>query len=70
MTKITDEITLEYLKDFLQYGEKIEKMEEILETKGKALATEIQSLEELEGESEREGDLHLLMKCPMVPVLG
>ena len=69
MAKITEHINIEYVKEFLQYGEKIAKMVATLETKGKALATEIGTLEELEGKSERKGDKCILKKCPMVPVL-
>ena len=69
MSKLVDEITVDYLKEFLQYGEKADKMEKTLETKGKALATEIEFLEELEGEATDAENLKALLDCPMTNVL-
>ncbi len=69
MAKLTDEITIEYLKDILQYGEKIENMESVLEKKGKTIATQVSTLAELEGESFEKDGFRVLKECPMVPVL-
>ncbi|MBU2222319.1 MAG: hypothetical protein KJ722_06835, partial [Candidatus Omnitrophica bacterium] len=70
MIKITDELNLEYVKGLLQYGVDINEMVVKLEEKGRQLAQNIESLEELEGEVEVEGELCVLKQCPMVSVLN
>ena len=69
MSRITEELTPEYVNSILQYGADIAGMIMTLKEKGWELSMLIESLEELEGESEIDGGLRILMKCPMVPVL-
>lgn len=70
MSKLTDEITLDYLKNNLQYGEQVEKMIEILETKAREIASEVSSLEEMEGPAQEKGEYRMVEKCPLIPVLN
>jgi len=70
MSKLVDELNPQYVNSVLQYGAKVEEMILKLEKKGEDLAKTLKDLEELEGASEIKGELHILLKCPMVPVLS
>lgn len=69
MSRITEELTAEYVNSILQYGREISDMVKDVETKGRQIAETINTLEELEGRSDIEDRLYILKECPMVPVL-
>jgi hypothetical protein len=69
MIYIIEALNPKYINSVLQYGAKIEDMIKQLEQKGNDLAETVKTLKELEGVSLIKGGLHILVKCPMVPVL-
>lgn len=69
MNKLETEITIEFAKLVLQYGKKIEEIEKELEKKGTELGTQIKDLEDLEGQSVKNGDCSILINCPMTKLL-
>lgn len=70
MSIFIDELSVEYVNSVLQYGALVDEMINKLEQKGRELADKLNTLENLEGASEIKGDLAILLKCPMVPVLN
>lgn len=69
MSRITAELSPEFVNGVLQDGVEIPAMIATLQEKGWELSRMISTLEELEGPSEVDGDLRILISCPMVPVL-
>ena len=70
MARLIDEVTLDFLKEKLQYGEQVDKMIANLETKAKEITSGVASLDELDGDAEKQGSLRIFKKCLMLSVLS
>lgn len=62
--------SVEFVHSVLREGADIDQIIEALVLKAEEEAGKVESLEELEGESIYDGDLRMLQKCPMVPLLN
>lgn len=69
MSKIHELCNLDYIHSVIREGEDIDTIVESLVLKADEEAPNVESLEELEGEAVHDGDLRILEKCPMKPVL-
>lgn len=70
MLKLSSEINAGYVEEVLTSDVAIDKLLNILEAKGKEMAAQISSMEELEGESVVKGNLRILKQCPMAEVIA
>jgi len=68
--KLSSEINAAYVGDVLTADVAIDKLLNILETKGKEMGSQISSMEELEGESAVNGNMRILKQCPMSGVIA
>ena len=69
MERLAQEITVEFIDSLKGAEENIGKITAQLEDKGKELSQSLAHIEELEGAGQTRDDVHILMKCPLLPVL-
>ncbi len=69
MPYLSDKLSADFVMEILKEGLDVNNLINVLENTGFELAGEVKSLEELEGESVKDGDVYILKSCPMSNVI-